>query len=109
MIQWLFQHLDLQLDLEPTIDSDNLQTIRLVTLEAPRLKIALKHVDVHSCWARQAFQQGQIKIEHTPTEMIADGLTKPLPGQKFRQFVKQLGFVDTEALINEINDSDPEV
>jgi hypothetical protein len=77
--QRLFKQLDLQLDQEPTIEYDNLQTIRLITLETPRLKMALKHVDVHNCWARQAYQQGQFKIEYTPTaKMIADGLTKPI-------------------------------
>ncbi|KAJ0132570.1 Myosin-2 heavy chain [Fusarium oxysporum f. sp. albedinis] len=33
--------------------------------------------------------------------MLADGLTKPLPGQKFDQFVKQLGLIDISPLIEE--------
>ncbi|XP_044714486.1 reverse transcriptase (RNA-dependent DNA polymerase) domain-containing protein [Hirsutella rhossiliensis] len=47
-------------------------------------KAALRHVDIHTCWARQ---------------MIADGLTKALPGQKFATFVKQLGLVDISTLL----------
>jgi len=108
--QRLFKQLDLQLDQPLTIECDNQQTIRLISLETPRLKTALKHVDVHNCWARQAFQQGHFKIQYTPTaQMLADGLTKTLPGQRFDQFVKQLGLVDITPLIEEARDnSDPE-
>ncbi|KAM4062460.1 hypothetical protein HRG_013638 [Hirsutella rhossiliensis] len=31
--------------------------------------------------------------------MIADGLTKALPGQKFATFVKQLGLIDISTLL----------
>ncbi|KAK7583642.1 hypothetical protein V3481_012924 [Fusarium oxysporum f. sp. vasinfectum] len=109
-IQRLFKQLDLKLDHLPTIECDNQQTIRLISLETPRLKTALKHVDIHNCWARQAFKQGHFKIQYTPTAlMLADGLTKPLPGQKFDQFVKQLGLIDISPLIEEAQvDSDLE-
>jgi hypothetical protein len=109
-IQRLFKQLDLKLDHLPTIECDNQQTIRLISLETPRLKTALKHVDIHNCWARQAFKQGHFKIQYTQTAlMLADGLTKPLPGQKFDQFVKQLGLIDISPLIEEAQvDSDLE-
>jgi hypothetical protein len=31
--------------------------------------------------------------------MLADGLTKALPGQKFEAFVKQLGLIDIKGLL----------
>ncbi|KAM4058203.1 reverse transcriptase (RNA-dependent DNA polymerase) [Hirsutella rhossiliensis] len=63
-------------------------------------KAALRHVDIHTCWARQAFEKGLYKLTYTPTsQMIADGLTKALPGQKFATFVKQLGLVDISTLL----------
>ncbi|KAJ0126164.1 Uncharacterized protein HZ326_30728, partial [Fusarium oxysporum f. sp. albedinis] len=68
-IQRLFKQLDLKLDHLPTIECDNQQTIRLISLETPRLKTALKHVDIHNCWARQAFKQGHFKIQYTPTAL----------------------------------------
>jgi hypothetical protein len=96
----LFVQLDLQLDRIPTIECDNLQTIRLITSEIPRIKTALKHVDIHSCWARQTYLEGKFKVKYTPTaEMLADGLTKALPGQKFEAFVKQLGLIDIKGLL----------
>ncbi|KAM4064184.1 reverse transcriptase (RNA-dependent DNA polymerase) [Hirsutella rhossiliensis] len=75
-------------------------TIRLVTQDIPRLRTALRHIDIHTCWARQAFEEGLYSLVYTPTsEMIADGLTKVLPGQKFTNFVKQLGLVDISTLL----------
>ncbi|KAM4056423.1 reverse transcriptase (RNA-dependent DNA polymerase) [Hirsutella rhossiliensis] len=63
-------------------------------------KAALRHVDIHTCWARQAFEKGLYKLTYTPTsQMIADGLTKALPGQKFATFVKQLGLIDISTLL----------
>lgn len=98
--QRLFQQLELQLDEDSVIECDNKQTIRLVNLDSPRIKTALKHVDVHNCWARQAYQEGHFKVTYTPTaEMLADGLTKALPRQRFDQFVKQLGLVDVRHLV----------
>lgn len=105
----LFKQLDLRLDDPLVIECDNQQTIRLVTLETPRLKTALRHVDIHSCWARQAYLNGLFEVKYTPTaEMLADGLTKSLPGQKFEHFVRQLGLVDVKPLIESAAESDTE-
>lgn len=47
--------------------------------------------------------------KYTPTaEMLADGLTKPLPGQKFEEFTKNLGLIDVKPLIDSITESDSE-
>ena len=34
--------------------------------------------------------------------MVADGLTKLLPAQKYQTFIKQLGLIDLEDLIGEL-------
>ena len=91
----LFESIQFDLDEEPTIYCDNLQTIRLLTKEAPKLQTALKHVDIHQCWLRQEVQEKRIKVEWVPTsEMVADGFTKILPAQKHAEFVRQLNLVD---------------
>jgi len=65
------------------------------------IKTALKHIDVHNCWARQAYQEGSFEVNYTPTaQMLAVGLTKALPAQKFETFVRQLGLVVSEASLN---------
>lgn len=78
-----------------TIQCDNTQTIRLVTAEVSRLQTKLRHVDIHNHWLRQEVLSGKIKIEHVhSTEIIADGLTKALPYNKWNNFLKQLGLVE---------------
>jgi hypothetical protein len=100
--QRLFQQLNLQLDSKPTICCDNLQTIRLVNSNLPRIKTALRHIDIHGSWIRQAYQQGTFDISYIPSaDNPADGLTKALPGQKFDIFVKQLGLIDIYPIIKE--------
>ncbi|KJZ69437.1 hypothetical protein HIM_11166 [Hirsutella minnesotensis 3608] len=86
--QRLFQQIDLHLDHPLLIECDNKQTIRLIQADLPRLKTQLKHVDVHNCWARQSFQQGQFQVSYTPTsEMVADGLTfEDLAGPEIQEF-----------------------
>ncbi|KAJ6437664.1 Cut9 interacting protein Scn1 [Purpureocillium lavendulum] len=106
-MQRLFQQINLKLDHPLQIECDNQQTIRLVTADLPRLKTQLKHVDVHNCWARQAYQQNQFQVSYTPTtEMVADGLTKVLPDQKFKRFVEQLALVDIQSVLETQNESD---
>ncbi len=41
---------------------DNQQTIRFVTADIPRLRTALRHVDIHNAWARQEVQKGTFKV-----------------------------------------------
>jgi len=38
--------------------------------------------------------------------MVADGLTKALPGQKFKKFVEQLALVDTYSILEGQDHSD---
>ncbi|QUC22530.1 uncharacterized protein UV8b_06771 [Ustilaginoidea virens] len=51
----LMEQLGLKLDHKVTIECDNLQAIRLVTTTMPRINTALKHVDIHNSWLRQAY------------------------------------------------------
>jgi len=66
------------------------------------LTTRLKHVDVRQHWLRQEVQAKRLLIEYLPTaNMPADGLTKALPKQKFKAFVKQLGLVDIKDLLKD--------
>jgi Reverse transcriptase (RNA-dependent DNA polymerase)/GAG-pre-integrase domain len=94
-------HFDLE-DEEPTIFIDNMQTIRLLKTSTPRLTTKLRHVDIHQAWLRQEVQRKRIEVEWVATvDMVADGLTKPLSGQRFQNFVKQLNLVDCRSLISD--------
>ena len=51
-----------------------------------------KHIDIRHHYIREKQEDGTITIHFLPTaEMIADGLTKPLPPVKFKRFLSQLG------------------
>jgi len=43
----VFDNMELDLDSETTVNCDNLQTIRLIMKESPKLVTKLKHVDIH--------------------------------------------------------------
>ena len=95
---------DVALDLGDPIKlyCDNQQTIRLVVGENERITTKLRHVDIQNMWLRQEFKKGQFSVAYLPTnDMPADGLTKPLPRQRFEQFVRLLGLVDLEQRILE--------
>ena len=51
-----------------------------------------KHIDIAYYYVRDLYNKNLIQLDYIPTEdMVADGLTKPLLGDKFKSFVKQLG------------------
>jgi hypothetical protein len=90
----LIRELGLNIPGPISIQCDNQQTIRLVNEEIARLVTKLRHVDIHNHWIRQKTARGTISVIYTPTaEMIADGLTKTLPVNKWQPFLKQLGLV----------------
>lgn len=61
-----------------------------------------KHIDVHWHWIREQIDKKAIELHHVKgTENIADGLTKPLAGPLFRQFVQSLGFRTSDEPIEE--------
>ena len=95
-----------------TIQCDNKQTIRLVTQEVSKLQTKLRHVDIHTHWLRQEVAAGTITVEYIRSDdMIADGLTKVLPANKWQGLLDQLGLVDVTSIevtrtapLNEIQD-----
>lgn len=96
----LLHALTVQLDEPLTIECDNLQTIRLLVLEAAKLQTKLRHVDIHSHWLRQEVQRRTIQLQWQETnKMIADGLTKALGKVRFKRFTQLAGLDDlTERL-----------
>lgn len=55
-----------------------------------------KHIDVAYHHIRDLHQKNQIRVEFVPTQdMVADGLTKPLPKPNFKRFIAQLGLEDS--------------
>jgi hypothetical protein len=95
-----------------TIHCDNMQTIRLVIKEISKLQTKLRHVDNHNLWLRQEVSRGKINVEYIQSaEMLADGFTKVLPGNKWAGFLHQIGLVEishhevtNEAHLEEIQD-----
>lgn len=65
-----------------------------------KLQTELRHVDIHNHWIRQEVSTGRISVEYTPTaDIIADGLTKALPPNKWPEFQEQLGLIPAEAIM----------
>jgi hypothetical protein len=97
MWQRFFRTINLDLRQEYKIYCDNMQTVRLMLQETPKLVTKLKHIDIHNHWLRQEVKEGRLKVEWiTTTEMKADGFTKALPRQKHEEFVRQLNLVDIQ-------------
>jgi hypothetical protein len=54
-------------------------------------KAKTKHIDIRYLWIKQALDEKKLALVYLPTDkMVADGMTKPLVGEKFYQFVKSL-------------------
>lgn len=87
-----FDSIDFNPGHETHIQCDNRQTIRAFTSDTPRFTTKLRHVDIHRHWLRQEVQSKRIFIEWTSTTAIlADGLTKSLPPQRHKEFVRLIG------------------
>jgi len=85
--------------------------VRLLNAKFAKLFTKLRHVNVHRHWLRQEVQRQALQVDWVPTnEMIADGLTKALPRQRFERFVDQLGLVDITGILQaqEASVEDPE-
>ena len=51
-----------------------------------------KHIDIAYYYVRDLYNKNLIQLDYIPTEdMVTNGLIKPLLGDKFKSFVKQLG------------------
>ena len=98
--QRFFDNIRLELDQDLTAYCDNLQTVRILTKESPKLVTKLKHIDISQHWLREKVQDGTIHIEWISTSnQAADGLTKALTVQKHTIFLKQLNIVDIRDMI----------
>lgn len=98
----LLKALDKQLEAAMTIQCDNQQTVGLLTKENAVLNTRLRHVDIHNHWLRQEVQRQHIRVVWVETaKMVADGLTKALPRQKFETFRKACGLQSIRHLISE--------
>jgi Reverse transcriptase (RNA-dependent DNA polymerase) len=72
--------------------SDSMNTVD--ASKHPQLSSKLRHIDIKFKWVLQSVQDGVASIEHVTTDqMIADGLTKPLPAAGHQAFIKMLGLV----------------
>jgi len=78
-------------DVRPTlIHGDNTGALSLA--ENPEHHNRAKHIDIRQHYIRQEVENGSITLAYIPTDkMVADGLTKPLPGSKHQEFITQLG------------------
>src|SRR5271170_6358816 len=99
-ISRLFKAMTLHLNEPLIIDCDNTQTLRLITEDTAKLITKLRHVDIHRHWLRQEYAIRLFQWKATK-EMIADRLTKALPKQRFKSFVKTIGMVDIKERLNE--------
>jgi len=67
------------------------QNARLITLN-PLISARTRHIDIRYKWIIDRTKKGDFNIQHvSTTNMVADGLTKPLNRIKHIEFVKQLG------------------
>ncbi|KAI0999084.1 hypothetical protein K3495_g9112 [Podosphaera aphanis] len=74
---------------------DNQSSLALA--ENPEFHQRTKHIAIKHHYIREQVQNGFIDLWFVPTEdMVADGLTKPLPTVKHQQFVEQLRMQDID-------------
>ncbi|XDG02528.1 hypothetical protein ABKA04_002143 [Annulohypoxylon sp. FPYF3050] len=92
-----------------TIHCDNNQTINLVQKDIAKLQTKLRHVDIHNHWLRQEYDARTIQIVYRrSSETIADGLTKVLTNNSFRDSLKHLNLVDIKDKLAERNEMEVE-
>jgi len=69
---------------------DNQSTIALVKADKP-LGAASRHINIRHFFVRDRAQAGEVSVKYIPTEdQIADLLTKPLQGSRFRSLRDKL-------------------
>lgn len=99
----LFRSIGLDLDQKLSVLCDNKQTVDLLTKVNSLYRTKLRHIDIHHHWLRQEIVAGNIDIAWIETNsMPADGLTKPLSGQKHQRFIDYLNMVNIQDKIAEI-------
>ena len=49
-------------------------------------------MDIHHYWLRQEIRSGNVSVRYQASaKILADGLTKALPGLRYKEFLKLLG------------------
>jgi len=82
--QRFFKAIGLNLERDFTLLCDNMQTIRLLRQDTPKLDTKLRHIDVHQHWLRQEVQDKKIDVQWVPIDkMPTNSLTKILPCQRY--------------------------
>ena len=77
-----------------TIQADNQSAIALA--ENPMHHGRTKHIEIRYHFIREKVTEGLIKLAFVPTgEEAADGLTKPLAGEAFTKFLRELGLEES--------------
>lgn len=72
---------------------DNLGAMALA--KNPQFHARTKHIDIQHHFVREKVAEGQIALQHVSTDQqVADGLTKPLPKDKFVLFRDTIGLED---------------
>jgi hypothetical protein len=72
------------------LNADNTSAIALA--KNPEFHTRTKYINVAYHFQRYYVKNGLIQLRYIPTsDMVADGLTKPLSRQKFAEFVTLLG------------------
>ena len=72
----------------------------LALVKNPQLHERSKHIDISHHYIRDLAEKGRLEITYIPTvDMIADGMTKPLPRVAHEKFRRQLGLVDEDTLL----------
>ncbi|KHJ30084.1 putative effector [Erysiphe necator] len=75
---------------------DNQGAIHLV--KNPILSERSKHIDISYHFVRDLAEKKRIAVEYIPTkDMIADGMTKPLPRVSYEKFVRELGLGENKS------------
>lgn len=78
LLQLVFQKLSFK------IFNDNMGALKLA--ENPTFHARSKHIDLKHHFLRYAIREDQFKVEHfSTTDMMADVMTKGLPGPKHRR------------------------
>lgn len=92
IVLWLRELLiEFNYDIQPaTIYQDNQSTIKLADKGHGNFK-RTKHINVRYFYIKQCIDLQEIELEYLPTDqMVADILTKPLQGNKFRELRAKL-------------------